>query len=105
MLAATDWLSLFPRFARSAQFFTDANDFVELLLDDEPLFDDDEEDDELELELDAGVDELELFFLLPQPAAPTASATIASAMSTRFMPAPPAREWLEDELTPARLEA
>jgi hypothetical protein len=88
-LAAIAWLNLAPRCSRSWQFFTDANECGEALLEDddeeEEEDDDDEADDDEEevwLELDAGGAEL---FLLPHPAAASARLNTATATSARVI--------------------
>ncbi len=57
--AASDWLSFAPSAARSLQFFAEANDGVEPLLDEEEdEEDDDEEEDELPPDEDDDADEV-----------------------------------------------
>jgi hypothetical protein len=57
--AASDWLSFAPSSARSLQFFAEANDGVEPLLDeDDEEDDDDEEEDELPSDEDDDADDV-----------------------------------------------
>jgi hypothetical protein len=80
---------LAPSCSRSAQFFADANDIAEPLLDDDEDDEEDEDDDDDELlfedddEEDAVVVVLEELFLLPQPAAVTARLSTATRTSRR----------------------
>ena len=82
-VAASVWLSFAPSSSRSLQFFAEANDGVEPLLDEEDELppDDDDADD---VSVPADVVELALF-LLPQPATATARLITAIATNTRVM--------------------
>ena len=77
-------LNFAPSCSRSLQFFTDANE-VEPLEEDDDDEDDEEDDDEDELWLAAEVVVPVELFLLPQPAAVTASVSTDSATRTRFI--------------------